>query len=113
MRHELLELYKMSNETKDRDVIRAFQQARDRIGPQIAVDLILENEELRAELEKLKRQWAEDDRDITALEDENNKLLDELTAEREKVSALEIKVNNQQDWFVEWRKCEEALEGRA
>jgi hypothetical protein len=23
---------------------------------------------------------------------------------------LEIKVNNQQDWLVEWRKCEEALE---
>jgi hypothetical protein len=34
----------------------------------------------------------------------------ELAAEREKVSALEIKVNNQQDWLVEWRKCEEALE---
>jgi hypothetical protein len=33
----------------------------------------------------------------------------ELAAEREKVSALEIKVNNQQDWLVEWRKCEEAL----
>jgi len=34
--------------------------------------------ELRAELEKLKRQWAEDDRDITALEDENNRLRAEL-----------------------------------
>jgi predicted RNase H-like nuclease (RuvC/YqgF family) len=65
--------------------------------------------ELRAELEKIKRQWAEDDRDITELEDENNQLRAELAAEREKVSALEIKVNNQQDWLVEWRKCEEAL----
>jgi hypothetical protein len=39
---------------------------------------IVEAEHLRAELEKLKRQWAEDDRDITALEDENNRLRAEL-----------------------------------
>jgi chromosome segregation ATPase len=71
--------------------------------------LLCEIRDLRAELEKLKRQWAEDDRDITELEDENNQLRAELAAEREKVSALEIKVNNQQDWLVEWRKCEEAL----
>jgi len=40
--------------------------------------LLCEIKELRAELEKLKRQWAEDDRDITALEDENNRLRAEL-----------------------------------
>jgi septal ring factor EnvC (AmiA/AmiB activator) len=46
--------------------------------------LLCEIRDLRAELAKVKRQWAEDDRDITALEDENNRLLDELTAERKK-----------------------------
>jgi myosin heavy subunit len=47
--------------------------------------------------------------DLQEKERENNQLRAELAAAREKVSALEIKVNNQQDWLVEWRKCEEAL----
>jgi hypothetical protein len=41
------------------------------------------NNKLRAELAKVKRQWAEDDRDITALEDENNRLRAELEEERQ------------------------------
>jgi hypothetical protein len=57
MKHELLDLYKLANETKDKDAIRAFQQARDRISPQIAVDLILENDRLRAELAEVTRPY--------------------------------------------------------
>jgi chromosome segregation ATPase len=49
---------------------------------------IVEAEHLRAELEKLKRQWAEDDRDITELEDENNQLRAELAAEKTRVDDL-------------------------
>ena len=56
MKHELLDLYHAACESKDEDVIKAFQRARDRIGPQIAVDLILENNRLRAELEKIKQE---------------------------------------------------------
>jgi len=57
--------------------------------------LLCEIKELRAELEKLKRQWAEDDRDITELEDENNQLRAELAAEREKNDDLAFRL---QDW---------------
>ena len=72
-----------------------------------------------ASFEEAKQQW--ESRDAWYLADREAErrffyqsgeegLRAELAAEREKVSALEIKVNNQQDWLVEWRKCEEALE---
>jgi molybdopterin converting factor small subunit len=62
------------------------------LAPQETLKII---EDLRAELEKLKRQWAEDDRDITALEDENNQLRAELAAERKKNDDLAFRL---QDW---------------
>jgi chromosome segregation ATPase len=50
--------------------------------------LLCEIRDLRAELERLKRQWAEDDRDITELEDENNQLRAKLAAEKTRVDDL-------------------------
>ena len=70
--------------------------------------LLCEIKELRAELEKLKRQWAEDDRDITALEDENNKLLDGLAVERKKREDAERVLADWLDcWDTpdEWMRC--------
>jgi rubrerythrin len=64
--------------------------------------------DLRAELEKLKRQWAEDDRDITALEDENNRLKAELAAEKQKVIHCEKCGASWYDdgWTTDCPKCQ-------
>jgi hypothetical protein len=55
MRNELIDLYKMAMaDHNDKDVVRAYQRARDRIGPMIVMDEVLTCDELRASLERLK-----------------------------------------------------------
>jgi len=77
-----------------RNVGMGFKEATELLN-QLVLGTYNENNKLRAELEKLKRQWAEDDRDITALEDENNQLRAELAAERKKNDDLAFRL---QDW---------------
>ena len=49
MRNELIDLYKLAcANPKDKDVVRAYQRARDRIGPQIAIHEALDNDNFRA-----------------------------------------------------------------
>ena len=51
MRNELIDLYKLAcANPQDKDIARAYQSARDRIGPQIAIHGALDNDALRARL---------------------------------------------------------------
>jgi len=92
MKHELLDLYHAACESKDEDVIKAFQRARDRIGPQIAVDLILENNRLRAELTTCKSFHDVAVKERDAERREVDKLRTELAAERKKREEAEEQV---------------------
>jgi hypothetical protein len=72
--------------------------------------------ELRAELEKLKRQWAEDDRDITELEDENNQLRAELekakkATNQQAINALKLAYRKHclSDASIGWIELEDIL----
>jgi len=47
MKNEILDAYNIAIDTQDEDCIKHFQRTRDRLGPQIVMDLILENEELK------------------------------------------------------------------
>ena len=47
MRNELIELYKLACENpKDVDIVQAYQLARERIGPQIAINEALEKDDI-------------------------------------------------------------------
>ena len=49
MRNELIDLYKLAcANPQDKDIVRAYQSAKDRIGPQIAIHEALDNDALRA-----------------------------------------------------------------
>lgn len=49
MRNELIDLYKLAcANPQDKDIVRAYQSARDRIGPQIAIHEAIDNDVLRA-----------------------------------------------------------------
>ena len=54
MRNELIDLYKLAcANPQDKDIVRAYQSARDRIGPQIAIHEALDNDALRARVARL------------------------------------------------------------
>ena len=54
MRNELIDLYKLAcANPKDKDIVRAYQRAKDRIGPQIAIHEALDNDALRARVVRL------------------------------------------------------------
>lgn len=54
MRNELIDLYKLAcANPQDKDIVRAYQSARDRICPQIAIHEALDNDALRARVAKL------------------------------------------------------------
>ena len=49
MRNELIDLYKLACANwQDKDIVRAYQRAKDRIGPQIAIHEALDNDDFRA-----------------------------------------------------------------
>jgi hypothetical protein len=54
MRNQLLDLYNTAIETKDKDAIRAFQSARDAVGPNVVMDEILRVNELEKRLAEMK-----------------------------------------------------------
>ena len=54
MRNELIDLYKLAcANPQDKDIVRAYQSAKDRIGPQIAVHEALDNDALRTSVVRL------------------------------------------------------------
>ena len=54
MRNELLDLYNLAcANPKDKDIVQAYQKARDRIGPQIAIHEVIDNDLLRARVARL------------------------------------------------------------
>ena len=54
MRNELIDLYNLAcANPQDKDIVRAYQSARDRIGPQIAIHEALDNDALRARVARL------------------------------------------------------------
>ena len=54
MRNELIDLYKLAcANPQDKDIVRAYQSARDRICPQIAIHEALDNDALRARVARL------------------------------------------------------------
>ena len=54
MRNELIDLYKLAcANPQDKDIVRAYQSAKDRIGPQIAVHEALDNDALRSRVARL------------------------------------------------------------
>lgn len=54
MRNQLLDLYNTALETKDKDAIRAFQDARDAVGPNVVMDEILRVDELEKRISDMK-----------------------------------------------------------
>ena len=51
MRNELIDLYNLAcANPQDKDIVRAYQSAADRIGPAIAIHEVLDNDALRARL---------------------------------------------------------------
>lgn len=57
MRNELIGLYKMAMaDHNDKDIVRAYQRARDRIGPRIVMDEVLTCDEFRARLAEVEAQ---------------------------------------------------------
>jgi len=68
MRNELLDLYKMAmNDHNDKDIVRAYQRARDRIGPMIVMDEVLACDNLRARLAEVEAQRDELIKAVTPL----------------------------------------------
>lgn len=63
LRNELVELYRLAcANANDKDIVRAYQRARDRIGPQIAVHEAMDADALSARvtmLEEALREIAE------------------------------------------------------
>ena len=54
MRNELIDLYNLAKENyADKDIVEAYQRAKYRIGPQIAIHEVLENDSLRARVAAL------------------------------------------------------------
>ena len=54
MRNELFDLYKLAcANPKDKDIVLAYQRAKDRIGPQIAIHEAMENDALLARVARL------------------------------------------------------------
>ena len=54
MRNELIDLYKLAcANPQDKDIVLAYQSAKDRIGPQIAIHEALDNDALRARVARL------------------------------------------------------------
>lgn len=54
MRNELIDLYKLAcANPKDKDIVLAYQRAKDRIGPQIAIHEAMENDALLARVARL------------------------------------------------------------
>lgn len=53
MKHELIDLYNLAIHTQDKDIIKQFQEAKQRIAPAIIIDVLLENEKLENEIARL------------------------------------------------------------
>ena len=54
MRNELIDLYKLAcANPQDKNIVRAYQSTRDRIGPQIAIHEAIDNDVLRARAARL------------------------------------------------------------
>ena len=56
MRRELIDIYELAiANPADADIVRAFQRARDRIAPDIIIDEIKTNDELRNTIARLEQ----------------------------------------------------------